>query len=173
MSGPLSLAAGCLVLCCLALAGCDADALVERTVSRAEVERQLGGMYTPHDPEATVDPSCAGDLVAEVGATQDCHLRIGDQAADVRVRVTGVDGNDSTFEATPFVPAERVAETLRSSLAEEDIDVDDVDCATELLGEVDATVTCFAQPAEGDGSIEVTVTSVDGLLVHFDYRLRP
>ena len=36
--------------------------------------KNVAGLYTPDDPDAEVTADCAGDLDAEVDATQDCHL---------------------------------------------------------------------------------------------------
>ena len=46
-----------------------------------------------------------------------------------------------------------------------------VDCQGERLGEVGETATCTATPARGGGTIEATVTKVNGLLVNFDDKV--
>ncbi len=161
-----------LAVCAFALAGCSADVSVgDTTVSQSELETQVEKMYTPDDPDATVAADCAGDLDAEVDATQDCHLEVGKETADVRVTVTEVDGSDTKFDATPFVPADRVAETIKGSLVDQGYQVDQVTCESELLGVVDEKISCAAKPSEGDGTVEATVTSVDGLMVNFDYKV--
>ena len=87
--------------------------------------------------------------------------------------VTKVDGSDVEFETQTFVPAERLADTLKTQLADQGFEVETVECDGELVGEVDATTECTAAPAEGDGVLEVTVTEVDGLMINFNYELRP
>lgn len=162
-----------LAVCVLALAGCSAEVTTgdAENVSQSDLEDRVTGMYTPDDPDATVDASCSGDLDAKVDASQDCHLTVGDQEADVRVQVTSVDGSDTKLDATPFVPADKVAETIKGSLAEQGYRLDTVDCEQELIGEVGETATCTAAPAKGDGTIEAKVTSVDGLMVNFNYKV--
>jgi hypothetical protein len=150
------------------LAGCSAT---PGAVEKEELEKQVSGLYTPEDPDAEVVADCAGELEAEVDATQDCHMEVGEETADVRVVVTEVGDDQVDFEATPFVPADRVAETIRASLAEQGFEVDTVECEDELMGEQDATVSCTAAPAEGTGEVEATVTQVDGLMVNFNYEV--
>lgn len=161
-----------LAVCVLALAGCSAEVNTgDETVSQADLEKQVSGMFTPDNPDATIDASCEGDLDAKVDATQDCHLTVGDQDADVRVQVTSVDGSDTKLDATPFVPADKVADTIKGSLTDQGYKVDTVDCEEELMGEVGQTATCTAAPSSGDGTIEAKVTSVDGLMVNFNYKV--
>jgi hypothetical protein len=160
-----------LLACAAALTGCSFSVGGADAVEAAELEKQVAGLYTPDDPDAEVTADCKGDLDAEVDATQDCHLEVGEETADVRVVVTSVDGDEVDFEATPFLPAERVAETIQQSLEDQGFPVDSLECEDELMGEEDATVTCTVAPADGEGRIEATVTSVDGLLVNFNYEV--
>jgi hypothetical protein len=153
------------------LACCSAGVASSRSVSQSDLEEQVVETITPDDAKATVDATCADDLDRKVDATQDCHVEIGDETADVRVNVTGVDGNEVEFDLTPYVPTDRVAETIQDALGDEGFQVDSVECEDELLGVVGEVVTCSARPAEGDGTTEATVTSVHGLKVNFDYEV--
>jgi hypothetical protein len=165
------LAAG--AACVLALAGCSASVTTGEatTVGRSDLEKQLSGMYTPDDPDATVDASCQGDLDAKVDATQDCHLTVGDQDADVRVTVTAVDGSDTKFDAVPFIPAGGVAAAVEKSLTDKGYRVDSLACEDELTGKEGETVVCTAIEPGGKHDIKVSVTKVDGLLVNFSYKV--
>ncbi|GAB3791242.1 DUF4333 domain-containing protein [Nocardioides ungokensis] len=158
----------------LAITGCSGSVSTSsepKAVSQSDLEQQVSGMYTPNDPQATVGASCSGDLTAKVDATQDCHLTVGKQSADVRVTVTSVDGSDTKFDAVPFIPGTKVADTIKSSLTSQGYNVDSVDCQGELMGKVGETATCTVAPAKGGGTIEATVTKVDGLLVNFNYKV--
>lgn len=163
------------VACSLALASCsstsDSDDAADAGLDQAALEERVAGMYTPDDPDAEITADCEGGLDAEAGATQDCHLEVGEESADVRAAYTEEGDEDVNVEATPFVPADRVAETIKSSLADQGYKVDTVECEDELMGELDATVSCTATPAEGEGTVEVKVTSVDGLMVNFNYEV--
>ena len=161
-----------------ALAGCgssgDASTSVDpgASLARADLEKRLSTMYTTaSDPTGSIDASCRGDLAAEVDATQDCRLEVGGQSADVRVRVSSVSGSDPKLDVTPFLTADKVAASITRSLAAKGFGVDSVDCASDLVGEKGRTVDCTAAPADGDGRIVATVSSVDGLRVRFDYEV--
>lgn len=160
-----------LVAVLLALTGCTAESGVDTTVSRAELESQVAALYPPKNERTVVTVACSGDLDAEVGATQDCHLDVDGDPADVRVRVTSVAGDRTEFEATPILTAERVAQTVMAALVEERFDVDSVECAAELVGIVGEQVTCRVAPVQGRGVVEVTVTAVTGLAVDFTYEV--
>lgn len=157
--------------CSFAVAGCSFSVGGPDTVTEAELEKKLAGLYEPDNPDVEIEADCAGTLEAEVDATQDCHLTVGEEEADVHVVVTKVGDEDVDFEATPYVPADRVAETIKASLGDQGYQVDSVECDDELVGELDATTTCTASPADGEGAIEVKVTSVDGLMVNFNYEV--
>lgn len=164
-----------LAACTLVLAACssesgEAEAGPTR-LAQADLEKRVAGRYTAEEPGAQVVASCEGGLEAEKGATQDCHMQVGDETADVRVFYTERGEEAVDFTATPFVPADRVAETIATSLAEQGVRVRRIECRAELMGELDATTTCIARPARGEGRIVATVTSVDGLMVNFNYEV--
>ncbi len=157
-----------LVVCAAAVTGCSTTA---STVEQAELEKQVAAIYEADDPSDEISATCDGELDAEVDATQDCNVTVGEENADVHVVVTKVDGSDVEFETQTFVPAERLADTLKTQLADQGFEVETVECDGELVGEVDATTECTAAPAEGEGILEVTVTEVDGLMINFNYEL--
>lgn len=173
MRTPLARLAPVAALACLlvVVSGCSFSFGGPEAVSQAELEKQVAGIYTPDDPNAEITADCDGTLEPEVDATQDCHLTVGEEKADVHVVVTKVGDDSVDFEATPYVPAERVAETIQTSLGDQGYDIESVECEDELLGVLEETTACTATPAEGDGAIEVTVTSVDGLMVNFNYEV--
>ena len=150
------------------LTGCSFSVGGPSAVPQEELEKQVAGLYEAEDDIAA---ECEGELPAEADATTDCHLTVGEAAADVHVTVTSVDGDDVEFTSAPYVPADTVADTIKASLADQGYQVDTVECEDELAGKLDATTTCTAQPAEGDGVIEVTVTQADGLMINFDYEV--
>ncbi|MCW2792970.1 MAG: hypothetical protein JWO76_2068 [Nocardioides sp.] len=157
------------LLCVLTLAGCKAEVTTKSgpdTISQSDLEQQLAEGTTPDEKGATVTATCAGDLVLKVDATQDCHLEVGEESADVHVTVTSTEG-DGDFDVTPYLPAERVADTIQSTLTDKGYAIDSVECDDELLGVVDEKVTCTALPEETGGQLEATVSSVDGLFVNF------
>lgn len=160
-----------LVVCTLVLTGCSVSFGGVEDLTQSALEEQVAANITPDDPDAEVSADCAGGLAAEVDATQECHLDVGEEEADVRATVTKVNDEDVDFELSTYVPPDVVASTIKDSLAAQDVTVDTVECDDELRGEVDAKTMCTAAPADGEGRIEVTVTSVDGLMVNFGYEV--
>ena len=153
------------------LGGCSFEIGGADAVSKTELEKQVAGLYTADNPDDEITATCEGELAAEVDATTDCEVLVGEETANVHVTVSKVDGSDVEFELAPYVPAERVAETIKANLASQNYQVETVECEDELAGELEATTTCQALPADGDGTIQVTVTQVDGLLVNFNYEV--
>lgn len=156
-------------LCMLALAGCKAEVSTgsgSSTISQSDLEKRLQDGTTPDEKGAAVTATCAGELEQKVDATQDCHLEVGKESADVHVTVTSTDG-DGKFDVTPYLPAQRVADTIQSSLTDKGYAIDSVECEGDLLGVTGEKVTCTALPEKTGGDLSATVTTVDGLFVNF------
>lgn len=155
----------------LTLGACADDTEPDRTISRSDLERQVAATYPPKGAGTKVTVECAGDLAGEVDATQECTVSVNRQRAQVRVTVTGIDGEETVVDAMPFVPAERVAEELLAALTDEGFHVAKVTCPRELPGVVGGKVTCTVTPNKGDGDVVATVTAVRGLHIDFDYEV--
>lgn len=163
-----------LAACLLVLAGCDSDPETKQAptpMSRSALEHRVAGSFTPDDPDATIEAHCGGGLAVRTGATRDCHLDVGEEGVDVHVQVSSVSGTRPQLRITPYIPADRLGEAIRSSLSGQGYRVESVECEDELLGEQDQTATCTASPAAGEGHVDVHVTKVDGLMVNFDYEV--
>ncbi len=160
-----------LVLALLTLVGCAREEQPpDLTISRDELETEVAGMYPPKKATTTLTVTCGGDLAAEVDASQDCRVLVDERRAEVHVRVTGLDGNDPSIEAVPFVRADRVAEELLAALTEEGYHVTKVTCPGELAGTVGGEVTCTVVPNNGRGDVVVSVSEVRGLKIDFVYE---
>ena len=129
-----------------------ADGRTHRRVDAvADLEDLVAGSVTPDDEGAEVSAECAGGIDVEVDATQDCHLTVGEQIADVHFVVTEVDdGEIVDADITPYLPADRVAETIQVSLEDQGSTVDSVECEGELAGEKGATMSCTATAGTQD-----------------------
>ncbi len=142
----------------------------EVTVSQDELAAQLTEQITPDNPDDQVSVECEGDLVGEVGATQDCPAMVGEAPVTARVEVTSVDGTDVEYEITTVIEAVDVATSIEETLAGQEYPVESVSCDGELVGEIDETVLCAVTNSDGEEvEVESTVTSVDGFLVGFDF----
>lgn len=139
-------------------------------LTQANLEQQVSSRYEPDDPGDDLTATCDGTLRAEEDATQDCTVTTGDKEVGVRVRVTDVEAADLGLETTPFLPPEMVADAIASSLEIQGYEKVDATCDGDLMGEVGDAIVCDVQTPEGDTLVNVDVTSVDGLLINFDFK---
>lgn len=154
------------------LAGC-ADA-EHGSLERADLEERVAAHYPPRgDREVTV--RCDGGLGGEVGAIQNCVVRVGKDRAVARSTVTEAGEDGPRFETVPVVPAEQVARKVLAALIAEEYVVSEVVCAGELVGVPGESVACTAKPAPpatgGPVELRARVGAVRGLDVAIRYRI--
>ena len=160
-----------LAACAIVLAGCSFSLGGADTVTKSELEKQVASLYTPDDADADITADCAGELEAEADATQECHLTVGEEEADVRVVVTGVEDDVVDFEATPFVPADRVAETIKDNLAGPGLRGGVRRVRGRAAGRGRRHDDLHRHARRRCGHHRGGVTSVEGLMVNFDYKV--
>ena len=164
----------------LALAGCSVDVdagsgesepTTEASPEQMDVaalEELVASGVTPDDAAAEVAADCPEGIEVEVDATQDCHLTVGEETVDVHFVVTEVDGDEITgADYTPYIPGDRLADTIQQQMSKQGTAVDSVQCDEELTGEKGARTTCTATAGNDEGNVEVDVTEVDGLFINF------
>jgi hypothetical protein len=152
----------------VALTGCSVTG-GSLTVSKDDLDTQVARTITPDEQGAKVTADCAGALDGKVGAEQECHLHVGAQEADVRLHVTGVKGDEVHWSTEPFLPTDVIGDSIQKDLDAQGLAVDSVDCERELAGKVGETTTCATTGAKAPGDLTVKVTSLDGLLINFNY----
>ncbi len=139
------------------------------TVSKEDLDTEVAKSITPDEAGAAVQADCAGQLDGKVGAEQECHVDVGDQKADVRLRVTSVKDDEVRWSTQPFLSPDIIGESIQQDLDSQGIRVDSVECDEELVGKVGETTTCGTTGAKAPGDLTVEVTGVDGLLINFNY----
>ena len=139
------------------------------TVSKDDLDTQVATSVTPDEAGAAVSADCAGPLEGKVGSGQECHVKVGEQEADVRLKVTRVDGDDVHWSTEPYLPPDVIGTAIQGDLQGQGIEVDSVDCKDDLSGDVGDTTVCGTTGAKAPGDLTVKVTSVDGLLINFNY----
>ena len=140
-----------------------------RELSQADLEEQVAQRYEPKKRE-TLTATCEGPLPADDGATQDCAVTTGGKEVGVRARVTDADADDLGVETTPFLPPEMVADAIASSLEIQGYEGVVATCDGDLVGETGEAVVCSVETPQGDTTVHADVTSVDGLLINFDFK---
>lgn len=126
--------------------------------------------------------TCNGDLEEQVDAEQTCTVTqevpddddapgaVSTDGSDVRVVVTEIEDGEPAFDLEPFLAAERLGDAIGASLVEQGLELDAVECAGDLEGEVGASTTCSLVPdALGIGAVTAEVTAVDGLFIDFTF----
>lgn len=114
--------------------------------------------------------ACAGELVAEAGATQDCIATADGKDVGVRATATEVDGEDVTLDYTPFLTGERVSATVAESLSAQGYTGAGGTCESVLVGVVGKTTTCEMVTDDFTTPVVATVTGVVGLTVDFSFE---
>ncbi len=159
-----------LVACVALVTACGPTDPAGTDLAQTDLEQRLEEMYEPDDPEDTLTAACQGGLRAEDDATRDCTVTTGDDEVGVRARVTDVEADDLGIETTPFLPPESVEDAITSSLEVQGYtDVETV-CDGELIGLTGEAIVCQVTTPEGRTKVNVDVTSVEGLLVNFDFK---
>jgi hypothetical protein len=139
-------------------------------ISRSGLEQRISEKYEPDDPKTTLTAACPGGLDAADDATQDCTVTTDDKEVGVRARVTDEDADDLGLETTPFLAPATVGEAIASSLEIQGYTGVESTCDGNLMGEVGDTVVCELSTLEGDTTVNVEVSSIDGLLINFTFK---
>lgn len=156
-----SLAAGTVALTALALglgmSGCSAkvESKTASSISAADLQtkltEQFAGSKTP--PKSV---TCKDELPAEVGKTVSCDVAISEtNNVEAVVTVTGVKGGDPSYEISPALTKEQLAQAVSAKTG-----ASTVICPTGLEGKIGATATC---DTTADGVAAKRLISVDNV----------
>lgn len=117
--------------------------------------------------ETAVPAVTCGSLKAKVGATQDCDVTINDDTTGLHLTVDSVKGSDVHWKQEPFLHGSAVQSTVAKATGASPSDL----TCPDLPGTMGASVSC--QVLKGSAaSVDVTVTSVDGLRIGVSYKAR-
>ena len=139
-------------------------------LSQADLEQQVAGRYEPDDPKDELTVSCEGALRGAEDATQDCLVATGSREVGIRASVTDLSADDLGLATTAFLPPEMVADAIASSLEIQGYEEVAATCDGDLMGEVSDAIVCEVTTPDGDTMVDVDVTSVEGLLINFDFK---
>jgi len=163
-----------LVLAVPLLGGCSGEASVgaeDPTVTQAQLEDEVASRVSGEDADQ-VEVSCAGDLTAKVGESQDCEAAAGGTSTGIRLTVDAVEGEEVEFTQTLFISATELASAVDGYFSDQGIKVTGVTCDGELIGEKGESATCeVTSSSDGDATVRATTSNVDGLAVNFDIEV--
>lgn len=149
----------------LALTSCSGEVSIGgSSVSQADLEEQVAAQLTPQD-QATVEATCQGDLAAEVGATQECSVTVGDHDVAVLVTATSVEGSDVVFDLVPtLAQADLEAAVAGGYTADQEITAV---CDGDLVGAEGEQQRCEVTVGPDTVPVELSVTGLDGADIGF------
>jgi hypothetical protein len=158
----------------MAVAGCSFSigSNQPKTVAKSDVADQISTKVNEkagHKPQSV---SCPDDLKATVGASLDCQMTDDGQTYGVNVTVTSVDGDKVNFDIVETVNKDDVAKSISDQLAQQfGRAPENVTCPDNLKGDVGATTRCRLTDQGATYGVTVTVTSVDGGDVKYDFKV--
>ena len=163
-----------LILAVPLLGACSGEASVgsgDPTVTQAQLEDEVASRVSGEDADQ-VEVVCESDLTAKVGETQDCEITAAGTSTGVRLTVDAVEGEEVEFSQTLFISATELATAVDGYFTGQGIEVTGVTCDGELIGEKGGSATCeVTSSSDGDATVRVTTSGVDGLVVNFDIEV--
>lgn len=155
------------------LTACSFSASVgDTSVSKEDVQKQISDKVAEQGGTKPDSVTCPGDLKAQVGATLDCKMSDGSKNYGVNVTVTSVDGKTVNFDIVQTVDREAVAEQISEQLTKQvGRAPESVTCPSDLKGDKGETLQCELTDSGETYGVTVTVTSVKGGDVKFDFKV--
>jgi phenylpyruvate tautomerase PptA (4-oxalocrotonate tautomerase family) len=156
----------------LASAACSFSVGSTPTVSKSDVAKQITAKMTDAAGNKPETVTCPSDLPAKVGAQLDCEMKVKDQAYNVNVTVTSVNGSDVKFDMVETVDKRQVAQRISEKLTQQvGRKPDSVTCPDNLKGIEGAKLRCELSDDGTKYGVNVTVTNVDAGDVSFDFKV--
>lgn len=155
----------------MAASGCSFSSNQEKTVSKADVAEQISTKVNEkagHKPQSV---TCPDDLKAAVGTSLNCEMTDENQKYGVNVTVTSVDGDRVNFDIVETVNKDDVAKSVSDQLGEQFGRTPDITCPDDLKRDVGATTRCELTDQGTTYGVTVTVNSVDGGDVKYDFKV--
>jgi hypothetical protein len=163
------------LVCCAAtsviggIAGCSSG---PKTVSKADVQNQISSKMTDPSGNKPDSVSCPNDLNASAGSTLNCDMKVKGQPYGVNVTVTSVEGDHAKFDMVETVDKNQVAGQISDQLTQQvGHKPDSVTCPDNLKGTQGATLRCDLTDTGQKYGVTVTVNSVDGGDVNFNFKV--
>jgi hypothetical protein len=141
-------------------------------VSKGDVVQQITAKMTDAQGNKPESVTCPGDLQAKVGAQLNCDMKVKDAKYVVNVTVTSVEGKEVKFDMVETVDKDQVAHIISDKLFQQVGDrPESVTCPENLKGFEGAKLRCQLMDNSKKYGINVTVTTVVGGDVNFDFKV--
>ena len=137
-------------------------------LNKEQLQKAVAGLASA--PNVT----CDGGLAGTIGASATCEVDVNGTAFKRLVTVSGGNGLAMDLAVTPVASKQQVEDMLMERLAADAAGPpESVACVDDVVAKAGNTVECVVTAAGTDQNFLVTVTTVDGDTVNFDYAAQP
>lgn len=159
-----------IVLAGLGLVGCGHTVQVgssgSGSVSQSDLAAKVKTTLTGGDT-ASATVTCAGPLAEKVGATQDCDVTVGGATTGLHLTVDKADDGDVHWTQQPFLHGKDLDAAIAQHAGAQPTDLS----CPDLTGKVGTSIVCSVSKGSAK-EVDVTVTSVNGLRVAFNFKAK-
>jgi hypothetical protein len=137
-------------------------------VSQQQLQKSVSALTSPTAVDAV---SCESGLDGTVGAVAYCSVGAGADAVRRMVDVTDIDGLSMNYTLVPVLFKADVESSLLTQLAQQLAQRPDAaNCADNLQGKTGMSVDCVVTSGSQTQTYVLTVTTVDGTKINYDYQ---
>ena len=143
-------------------------------VSKGQLEKAVSRLVADAARAPVASVSCESGLDGKVGATAHCEVDAGGVTLRRTVEVNKVECLMMTFDVVPVLTKEEVAGSLLDEFERQSgRRPDSAQCAGNLEGKAGNTVDCTIVTGQDAASYTLTVTTVSGGSINYNYVPRP
>lgn len=137
-------------------------------LNKEQLQKAVAGLAS------TPTVRCDAGLAGTVGASATCEVDVNGVVFKRIVTVSAVSGLAMDLDVTPVASKQQVEDMLMERLAADAAGPpDSVACVDDVVAKAGNTVECVVTAAGTDQNFLVTVTTVDGDTINFDYAAQP
>jgi Domain of unknown function (DUF4333) len=140
-------------------------------VSKTQLDKSVASLISQASGVTVDSVNCEGGLDGKLGAETHCDVTGNGVTSRRTVAVTKVDGLMMNFDVLPVLEKAQVENSLLDQLATQlGSRPDSATCSGDLEGKVDNTITCTVVAGPETQDFTLTVTSVNGDRINFNYK---
>jgi hypothetical protein len=139
-------------------------------MSKTQLEKGVSDLLAQASGTAVDSVTCDGGLDGKVDNSTHCDVTAGGTTNKRTVVVTKVDGLMMYFNVLPVLEKAQVESSLLDQLAKQlGSRPDSATCSGDLEGKVNNSITCTVVAGQETQDFKITVTSVNGDRIDFNY----
>lgn len=137
------------------------------SLTKEQLEKAVSGLTS------TPTVTCDSGLDGAVGASATCEVTVDGDVSKRSVVVDGINGLEMDLSVTQILPKQKIEEVLMQKLNADGTPAETVECVDDVVAKTGTTVECVAVTGNEQQGYQVTVTTVEGDNVSFDYKAAP